>query len=320
MDNSPPDQKVRRRRGRPPTERALQTVVRQAPFDAAVAIAIAEISPIANTRSAYRRDFEVWEEFCADRDVNREQPIDGAVVAFVAWLEHRGEAPKTRARRLSSMASIFRELRRKKIVEGNPFSADEGPRRAKAPVLEPTPIADNGVVERAIAACGAAPLDIRDAAIMRALWSTGMRRASLLSMTHEKLARDPAGYVATVVKKGGEDQRVLVTGKAAETLARWLAILRDGCFKSGPIWRDLRGEPLSFAELGRALKRRGRVAGGDLSPHMFRVAFLTHNKAGIEAKQDAAGHADPATTRLYDRDAWRGREAFEKMPDPEEVT
>jgi len=43
-------------------------------------------------------------------------------------------------------------------------------------------------------------------------------------------------------------------------------------------------------------------------------------RARIEAKQDAAGHADPATTRLYDREAWRGREAFEKMPDPEEVT
>ena len=34
---------------------------------------------------------------------------------------------------------------------------------------------------------------------------------------------------------------------------------------------------------------------------------------------DAAGHADPATTASYDRHAWRGREAFEKMPEVEDV-
>lgn len=52
---------------------------------------------------------------------------------------------------------------------------------------------------------------------------------------------------------------------------------------------------------------------------MLRVAFLTYNRAGLEAKQEAAGHADPATTRLYDRTAWRGRQAFEQMPEIEEA-
>jgi hypothetical protein len=47
---------------------------------------------------------------------------------------------------------------------------------------------------------------------------------------------------------------------------------------------------------------------------------LTYNPAGLEAKQEAAGHSDPATTRLYDRASWRGREAFEQMPEVEDVT
>ena len=316
MDKSPPA----RSRGRPRAENRLQVIVRAAPFETAVAVALAEISTIENTRAAYRRDFDAWVEFAGELGVDVAAPIDGASAAFLAWLQRRGDAPKSCARRMSSLSSIYRALRRKKIVAANPFSVDDGPKRPPAPAIEPTPMALPGIVARAIAACDESPMSRRDEAIMRVLWSTGMRRVSLLSMTHEKLARDPAGYVATVIKKGGENQRALIKGRAAAALTRWLALLKGSQITSGAIWRDLRGLSLSPAELGRMLKRRGGAAGGALSPHMFRVAFLTINPASLESKQDAAGHADPETTRGYDRASWRGRAAFEQMPEPEEVS
>ena len=43
---------------------------------------------------------------------------------------------------------------------------------------------------------------------------------------------------------------------------------------------------------------------GEISPHSLRVAFITGaREAGVplEDVQDAAGHADPRTTRRYDR-------------------
>jgi site-specific recombinase XerC len=230
-------------------------------------------------------------------------------------MKRRGHASKSRARRISALSSIYRELRRKKAVGSNPFSVDEGPRREKVSVGEPTPIATPEIVRELLNACDDTPLGIRDAAIVRVLWSTGMRRVSLLSMTFERLQRDHLGYIATVTKKGGSDQRVLVCGKAKAALDKWLAVLKDGQFTTGAIWRMKTGGPMALRELNRALERRG----AGVSPHMLRVAFLTYNPAGIEAKQDAAGHSDPATTRLYDRASWRGREAFEQMPEIEDV-
>lgn len=54
------------------------------------------------------------------------------------------------------------------------------------------------------------------------------------------------------------------------------------------------------------VKRRLRAAGlpAYLSPHSFRVATVTDLLAGgvpLEDVQHLAGHADPRTTRLYDR-------------------
>jgi integrase len=54
----------------------------------------------------------------------------------------------------------------------------------------------------------------------------------------------------------------------------------------------------------RLAARAGLEAAGQVSPHSLRVAFITGaREAGVplEDVQDAAGHADPRTTRRYDR-------------------
>ena len=297
--------------------RDLQVPVTSSPFDMAVSIALAEISPNNNTRLEYRRDFDIWIRFCNSHRFDPKAPVDGAVAAWIETMKKAGHAPKSRTRRMSSLSSIYRELRRKKVVSGNPFSVDDGPRREKAAALAPTRIAAPDIIKKLLAACDDTPTGLRDVAIIRVLWSTGMRRISLLSMTLERLQKDRSGLVAVVDKKGGDTQRVLIRGRAREALDKWLAILEDGTFKKGPIWRLKNGKPMSLRELNRVMERRGK--GLRVSPHMLRVSFLTYNPAGLEAKQEAAGHADPATTRMYDRESWRGREAFEKMPEIEDV-
>lgn len=302
---------------RRPTQ--LQTVVVHSPLDQAVALALAEISQSDNTRAEYRRDFDRWHAFCRAHEISPLAPPRGTVVSWIEAMKRHGDAPKSRARRISALASIYRELRRREVVTINPFSVDDGPRREKAPVLEPTPLPDTGVIRKALATCDETPIGLRDAAIIRVLWGTGMRRISLFSMTTERLQRGPDGLIATVIKKGGETQRVLIRGHAKLALDRWMAVLREGGFAKGPIWRTRAGTEISARELGRMLERRAKGTGGTLSPHMLRVAFLTHNPAPLEARQDAAGHADPKTTQIYDRTSWRGREAFEQMPEIEEI-
>jgi integrase/recombinase XerD len=302
---------------------AIQRYGAASEFESAVVIACAEISPTEATRDAYLSDFfKHWMPFCRQYEVDPQRPEakKGTVVAWLEWMKKRGDAPKSRARRVSALSSIYRHLRREDLVDRNPFSVDEGPKRGRALPLEPTPIASPAAILKLLATCDGSILGVRDAAIIRVLWGTGIRRASLASMTFERLRKEHGGFVAAVVGKGDKELRVLIRGKAAETLDAWLAILKNAKLSSGPIWRTKRG-PMTERAIGHMLDRRAELAGLEaaISPHTFRVSFLTFNPAGLDAKQDAAGHADPATTKLYDRASWRGREAFEQMPEIEDV-
>ena len=63
---------------------------------------------------------------------------------------------------------------------------------------------------------------------------------------------------------------------------------------------------MTAGDMGRMIKRRIRDAGlpTRLSPHSFRVATITDllsQGVPLEDVQYLAGHADPRTTRLYDR-------------------
>lgn len=63
---------------------------------------------------------------------------------------------------------------------------------------------------------------------------------------------------------------------------------------------------MSAGDIGRMVKRRMAAVGlpFQLSPHSFRVATITdllEQGVPLEDVQNLAGHADPRTTRLYDR-------------------
>ena len=63
---------------------------------------------------------------------------------------------------------------------------------------------------------------------------------------------------------------------------------------------------MTGGDMGRMMKRRLRAAKlpDRLSPHSCRVATITDllsQGVALEDVQNLAGHADPRTTRLYDR-------------------
>lgn len=309
----------------------LTTQVDTSSFEAFVELAMQQISTNPHTADAYRRDVQKWLAFCHARSINPRTPRRQEVAAWVEEMIASEVAPKTRARRIASLCSIYRELRRELtdkdgkelppyVTVKNPFSIDDGPKRRKALAKRPTPAARPDVVQALLAACDSSPIGIRDRALIRVLWSTGIRRMSAVSMTIEKLEPVPEGYYTLVEAKRDKIVPILICGRAATALDAWIDILRGGGFKDGPVWRKLDGEPLTPRLIwwmlhDRSLEAKVRC----VSPHMLRTAFLTFNKASLEAKQEAAGHADVNTTRSYDRSQWRGKEAFVAMPEIEDL-
>lgn len=310
----------------------LAALVDTSSFEAFVELAMKQISTNPNTADAYRRDVQKWLAFCQARSINPRTPRRQEVAAWIEEMMTAEVAPKTRARRIASLCSVYRELRRELtdrdgkelppyITVKNPFSIDDGPKRRQAPAERPTPAARPDIVQAILATCDSSPIGVRDRALIRVLWSTGIRRMSAVSMMIEKLEPVPEGYYTPVEAKRDKIVPILICGRAATALDAWIDILQNGGFKKGPIWRKLDGKPLTPRLIWWMLRDRSLEAKvRPVAPHMLRAAFLTFNKASLEAKQEAAGHADVNTTRSYDRSQWKGKEAFMGMPEIEDLT
>src|SRR5277367_5281123 len=78
-----------------------------------------------NTRDAYALDLESWLTYAREYGVHPGAPTDEEVGDWVTWMKDtKKHAPKTRARRIAAMSTVFRRLRKNKVVPRNPFSVE----------------------------------------------------------------------------------------------------------------------------------------------------------------------------------------------------
>lgn len=280
----------------------------------ALAVCLA-ISSSKNTRDAYQAAVRHWLDFCKTSHIDGRDPPYEAVVAWLATMR----APQTRSQRRWALSSVYKRLRRDRHVEFNPFSRDEGPDSEPPTTLTPTPLVVPDAVCKVVATCNGSFAGIRDMAIIRIFWATGIRPSSLSSMTRQCLERHGDDYFATVTSKGDKRLPVLIRGYAATALSMWLE--ESSRFTSDRLWCSRSGGPFTTPGIRRMIKNRAKRAGvGRLTPLSFRVAFATYNKAPLDIKRAAMGHQSSVTTLLYDRNSERQEDVFTCMPDPEDLT
>jgi integrase len=155
---------------------------------------------------------------------------------------------------------------------------------------------------------------LRDRAIIGILIYTAARAGAVTKLTLKDLVRDGPVMSLRFREKGGKSREIPVRHDLARLIEEYLLAsgLGDGPGHS-PLFRaanrrapQLTATPMTGVDLCRMVKRRLRGAGlpSRLTAHSFRVLtitdLLTHG-ATLEEVQHLAGHADPRTTRLYDR-------------------
>jgi integrase/recombinase XerD len=111
-------------------------------------------------------------------------------------------------------------------------------------------------------------------------------------------------------EKGGKSREIPVRHDLELFL---LGYIEAAKITAGPLFRpasrrtkQLKTKAMSGIDICRMMKRRLKAAGlpDQYSPHSFRVATVTdllEQDVPLEDVQHLAGHADPRTTRLYDR-------------------
>jgi site-specific recombinase XerD len=247
----------------------------------------------------YRKDLADWRAFCATHGLDPLLARRAHVDAWARLLEASGLKDRSVARRLSAVSSWYQYLVQEGALATSPT---QHVRRPKVSDEGETPGLTRDELRRLLAA-GREFGSLRSVALLSLLAHTGLRIGEALSRDVEHLAHDRGHQILRLERKGGRGGRTVLTAPVVRALEEYLAGRT-----TGPLFITKTGRRLDQPEAWRMVRRLARRASldgaGELRPHSLRVAFITGaREAGVplEDVQDAAGHADPRTTRRYDR-------------------
>jgi integrase/recombinase XerD len=265
----------------------------------------------AHTRDAYRRDVAAWLAWCAGRELDPLRATFLDVNAYARGLESALDprsgkplAAATVARKLSGLSSWYDFLVKVRAIGANPVGGADRPyvSRDHSATLGLTPQEVDALLAAAAAEHG--PAAVRHRAVLALLADLGLRVGELVSLDVGDVGWERGHRTVRFVGKGGRPRRRALTPAADAALTRYLGDRADG-----PLFVTAGGARIDRHGVFRLIRRLARQAGiagwQRLSPHSLRHAFATTARAEgvpLEDVQDAMGHADPRTTRRYDRD------------------
>lgn len=261
----------------------------------------------AHTRRAYSRavtHFLAWSDAAA---VPLERVTPGMVGTYLDLLPASAPSKKVT---LSALRRFFDALVLRHVIVLNPAASVRAERYEA--VEGKTPEISAAEARRLLDSVETStPIGLRDKAVIATLIFTAARAGAVGRLRRKDLVDDGTQYLLRFAEKGGK-QRDIPVRHDLELLLRDLLRLCDSDTSSPLFPTVLRrtgrftDRPMTGTDVWRMVKRRLAGAGlsSRFSPHSFRVATVTDlltQGVPLGDVQYLAGHADPRTTRLYDR-------------------
>jgi site-specific recombinase XerD len=249
-----------------------------------------------STREAYARDLRAWGTFLESVSVDALNARRVHVDAFIRQSEEAGTAPATLARRLSALGGYYSYALDEGVIDRSPVTRVRRPRLSD----ESSRLGVDREGLRALLE-SAEQSSARDHALVCLLALNGLRISEALGADVADLGTQRGHRTLDLRRKGGKRQTVAL---APRTVAALEAML--GNQTSRPLFITATGRRLDRYAAQKIVARLAKQAGvrHRVSPHSLRHGFVTAAlDAGVPLRdvQDAAGHADPRTTRRYDR-------------------
>lgn len=249
-----------------------------------------------HTRLAYEQDLCQFIGWCHNQGIAVLAVRRAHIELFARWLEHRGMAATTIARRLSTVSSLYRYCVEEDLLAHSPATHVRRPRLRHESTISGLDRSELGAFLLQAGFSGD-----RDHALACLLALNGLRVSEALGVDIGDLGLERGHHTLRVRRKGGKTVIIPLAPRTARTVYRAV-----GERTEGPIFLNHEGHRMNRHQASRVVRRLARHAGIDktISPHSLRHSFITAAlDAGVALRdvQEAASHADPRTTMRYDR-------------------
>lgn len=264
----------------------------------------AEKRSSSHTLLAYERDLRQFMGFLAD-DFEIDEVTDVSTSAVRSWLmllNTMDYEPRSIHRKMSSLRTFFKFMRREEVCAQDPMVNVKGP---KIPKRLPTYI-DEKAMEQL--------LDdfeypegyegLRDKLLVTLFYETGIRLSELIGLNVNDLQSE--GQIKVLGKRNKE--RILPITKSCLSLIEKSLTLRIAevgkLEKNAPLLLDENGKRLSPKFVyGKVNYYLGKVSTVQKkSPHILRHTFATHllnNGAHLNTVKELLGHSNLSATQIY---------------------
>jgi len=253
---------------------------------------LAQYRPV--TAAAYKTDLGAWVSWAVAHGLTLATAGPGDIGTWVRTLEAGGARPAGIARKLAALSSFYTWAVDEDVIARSPIDRVRRPRVVDD--AQPLGLDRDQATQLLLDAAEAGP---RDHALICLLLLNGLRVSEACSARVEDLGSARGHVTIRITRKGGREAVIPLAPSTADAVAAVSAGRT-----TGPLLRDYNGQPLDRHDAARIVRRLARRAGlPPTNPHALRHAFVTaalDTGAPLRDVQDAAGHADPRTTRRYD--------------------
>jgi integrase/recombinase XerD len=283
-----------------------------------------DLSASPNTIAAYRNDLtQLYQYLTTVPSHSPDVGLDEAsgefrgwstvsrprIIGFIVALKEKGYASTTVARKIAAVKSFFHYLHARGIIAVDPTETLDTPRIDKTLPRGLSPAEVNGLLEQV--ARRSSPEDIRDNAMLRLLYATGLRVSELVALNLDDIDLS-TGHVRCI-SRGGRERIIPIDADAVQALEDYIASARNSLIRrpdEPALFVNHRGDRLTRQGFWLILKEHARLAGlsDDVTPqalrHSFALRLIDHN-TDLRAVQELLGHANIATTQIYAQIAGR---------------
>lgn len=257
-----------------------------------------------NTLSAYENDLDQFFIFIGQDKISF--PDKQKIEEYLKYMYQQGFAPKTVARKLSTLRDFFKFLYAEKIINEIPTVGILSPKQEKSlpnylTVRDIKKLIDTAKKNKK-------PKMVRLATMIELMYASGLRVSELISLPENAI-----NYEKNIIyiKGKGEKERIVPIAKSTMKSIQNYDTIRNHFIKknktsiwlfpsikseSGHITRDT-----FFKEL-KELAILCNIPYSKISPHTLRHSFATHlinNGADLRSVQKMLGHENITTTEIY---------------------
>lgn len=252
-----------------------------------------------HTLIAYEKDIQQFIEFSELTKSEEFVEVNSSLIrSWIVSLIENSIENKSVNRKLSSLRTFFKWLKKEDFIQFNPLIKVRGPKNSKR--------LPSFAKESEMKSENLEPLfsdgfeGVRDRLIFEMFYQTGMRLSELINLKDNDVSQNSL----KVLGKRNKERIIPVSHDLVKIIEEYRILKRSSDISSGYFFVLINGNKLYPKFVYRKINSYlGDATNLDkCSPHVLRHTFATHmlnNGAGLETLKDLLGHANLSATQIY---------------------